>query len=156
MLNRLSDDLAPTIADHAWLMTAVSDNTASNVLIDMVGSPAIRDVASGLGLTQTVLHRHVMRKKRPDEPSNSVSAADLTTMLAAIATGRAASPERCAWMRSPLGDQQYRDGIVHDCGLLQGPGGTIALAILTDGCPEPYPAHELMGRIGELAARIVA
>ncbi len=70
-------------------------------------------------------------------------------------------------MRSLLGDQQYRDGIarhlppgvdyvektgwqsrlVHDCGVLTGPSGRIALAVLTEGYPEPYPAHELMGSI---------
>ncbi len=78
-------------------------------------------------------------------------------------------------MRSLLGDQQYRDGIarhlppgvdyvektgwqsrlVHDCGVLTGPSGRIALAVLTEGYPEPYPAHELMGTIGELAAQVV-
>jgi len=176
VLNWLSRDLFPTIADHAWLMTAISDNTASNVLIDALGFPAIESVRRDLGLTETVLHRHFMStKRRPQDPSNSISARDLTTMLGAIATDCAASPERCAWMRSLLGDQQYRDGIarhlpagidyagktgwlsgiVHDCGLLTGPGGTAALAILTEGYAEPYPAHELMGEIGELAARII-
>ena len=177
VLNWLSLDLAPTIADHAWLMTAISDNTASNVLIDAVGFPAIHKLQDDLGLAVTMLHRHFMStKRRPQDPSNSVSAVDLTAILAAIAADRAASPERCAWMRSLLGDQQYRDGIArhlppgidyagktgwqsgiaHDCGLLTGPGGTIALAVLTEGFPEPYPAHELMGEIGELAARIIA
>lgn len=179
VLNRLSHDLAPTIADHAWLMTAISDNTASNVLIDAVGFAAICELQGDLGLVATMLHRHFMStatKRRPQDPSNSVSAADLTTTLAAIATDQVASPERCAWMRSLLGDQQYRDGIarhlplgvdyagktgwqsgiVHDCGLLTGPGGTVALAVLTEGYAEAYPAHELMGKIGELAARIIA
>lgn len=176
VLNCLSTDLAPTIADHAWLMTAISDNTASNVLIDTIGLPAIDAVRRDLGLTYTILHRHFMStKRRPNDPSNSVSAADLTTMLTAIATDRAASPASCAWMRPLLGDQQYRDGIArhlpkrveyagktgwqsgiaHDCGLLTGPGGTIALTVLTDGYPGPYPAHQLMGTIGELAAGIV-
>jgi len=176
VLNWLSSDLSPTIADHAWLMIAISDNTASNVLIDAVGLPAIESAGRDLGLTETVLHRHFMStKRRPQDPSNSVSAGDLTAMLAAIATNRAASPERCAWMRSLLSDQHYREGIarhlpagigyagktgwqseiVHDCGLLTGPGGTIALAILTEGYAEPYPAHELMGEIGELAAQII-
>lgn len=177
VLNWLSRDLSPTLADHAWLMIAISDNTASNVLIDAVGLPAIVSVGRDLGLTETVLHRHFMStKRRPQDPSNCVSAVDLTAILTAIAADRAASPERCAWMRSLLANQQYREGIarhlpegidyagktgwqseiVHDCGLLAGPGGTIALAILTEGYAEPYPAHELMGRIGRLAAGIIA
>ncbi len=177
VLNWLSHDLSPTIADHAWLMIAISDNTASNVLIDAVGLPAIAAVGRDLGLAETALHRHFMStKRRPQDPSNSVSAVDLTAIMTAIARDRAASPERCAWMRSLLGDQQYREGIprhlpegidyagktgwqseiVHDCGLLTGPGGTIALAVLTEGYAEPYPAQEVMGAIGTLAAQVIA
>jgi len=177
VLNWLSRDLAPTIADHAWLMIAVSDNTASNVLIDAIGFPAVREAQRDLRLTETELHGHFMSaKRRPEDPANSVSASDLTRMLEVIATDRAASPERCAWIRSLLGDQQYRDGIArhlppgvayagktgwqsgvaHDCGLLTGPGGTIALAVLTEGYAEPYPAHILMGSIGKLVAQVIA
>ena len=177
VLNWLSRDLAPTVSDHAWLMIAISDNTASNVLIDVVGLPGIAKVQHDLGLTETALNRHFMSPRRhPAAPPNSVSANDLTRMLEAIAADRAASPERCAWMRSLLEDQQYRDGIgrhlppgvryagktgwqtgiVHDCGLLTGPGGTIALAILTEGFAEPYSAHALMGTIGALVAHDVA
>ena len=177
VLNWLSPDLAPTVADHAWLMIAISDNTASNVLIDLVGFPAVTAAQRDLDLSGTALHRHFMRtNRRPGDPPNSVSADDLTRMLEAVATDRAASPERCAWMRSLLADQQYREGIgrhlppgvryagktgwqtgiVHDCGLLAGPGGTIALAVLTDGYAEPYSAHALIGAIGALVARDIA
>lgn len=177
VLNWLSPDLAPTIADHAWLMTAISDNTSSNVLIDVVGFPAIADVQRDLDLLETALYRPIMSTRQgPNDPSNSVSANDLTRTLEAIATDRAASPALCAWMRSLLGDQQYRDGIgrhlptgvhyagktgwqtgiVHDCGFLSGAGGTVALAVLTEGYAEPYPAHALMGAIGALVARDIA
>lgn len=176
VLNWLSRDLAPTIDDHAWLMTTISDNTASNVLIDAVGFPAIRQAGDGLGLMTTELHQPFMSEKpRSGDPANSVSADDLIVMLEAIATDQAASPEQCAWIRSLLADQQYREGIarhlpsdvryagktgwqtgiVHDCGLLTGPGGTVALAVLTEGFTEPYPAHVLMGEIGELVARAI-
>lgn len=175
VLNWLSKDLAPTIGDHAWLMIAVSDNTASNVLIDAVGFPALEVLPRDLGLSATALHRYFMFSKRPEDP-NTVSAADLVTMLEAMVTDRAASPAQCAWMRSLLGDQQHREGIarhvprgvayagktgwqsgiVHDCGVLTGPGGTIALAVLTEGYTEPYPAHALMGAIGESVAHAIA
>lgn len=175
VLNWLSKDLAPTIGDHAWLMIAVSDNTASNVLIDAVGFPALEMLPRDLGLSATALHRYFMFSKRPDD-ANSVSAGDLVTILEAIMMDRAASPAQCAWMRSLLGDQQHREGIarhmpqgivyagktgwqsgiVHDCGVLTGPGGTIALAVLTEGYTEPYPAHALMGAIGESVAHAIA
>ncbi len=95
VLNWLSEDLEPTVTDQVWLMIAVSDNTASNVLIDTVGLSAIHEVQRDLGLHETMLYRHFMsQKRRPQDPSNSVSAADLTVMLTAIATDRAASAER--------------------------------------------------------------
>lgn len=54
------------------------------------------------------------------------------------------------------GKTGWVSGITHDYGLLTGPGGTAALAVLTEGYSIQYPAHELMGDIGELATRIVA
>ncbi len=67
-----------------------------------------------------------------------------------------------------LGDQQHRDrlarhlpagvtfagksgsltGIAHDTGLLRGPGGEAAVAVLTQGFDDPYVADAFIGDIG--------
>jgi beta-lactamase class A len=93
-----------------------------------------------------------------------------------VAEGRAASPAGCAWVRDLLTGQQHRDrlarrlppgvafagksgslpGLVHDCGLLTGPGGTVAVAVLTRGIPDPYAADAAIGEIGHAAALGVA
>ncbi|MDQ4100053.1 MAG: class A beta-lactamase-related serine hydrolase [Chloroflexota bacterium] len=175
VLNWLHDGLTLTVADLAWLMIAISDNTASNMLIDRVGIDAIHAICARLGATGTRLNRHFMRPRGPDD-HNIVTADDLATLLTAIAEDRAASPDRCAWMRRLLADQQDRDrlarllpegvafagksgwqtGISHDCALLTGQGGTIAIAALTEGYADHHQANDLLGRIGQAAGAVVA
>lgn len=171
VINWLHDGLVLTLDDLAWLMIAISDNTASNLLIDRVGFDAVRATCARLGASRSVLNRHFMR---PADP-NLVTAADLVLLLSAIAVNRAASPERCSWMRRLLADQQLRDrlarrlpddvefagksgwqdAISHDCGLLTGPGGTVAVAVLTRGFTDPHEAAAFIGRIGTLTAGFV-
>jgi beta-lactamase class A len=175
VLNWLHDGLTLTLADLAWLMIAVSDNTASNMLIDRLGVDAIGATCARLGATGTQLNRHFMRPKGPDD-HNYVTADDLVMLLIAIAEDRAASPERCAWMRRLLADQQDHDrlarhlpagvafagksgwqqGLSHDCALLSGPGGTLAIAALTEGFADHHEANALLGRIGLAAGVLVA
>lgn len=169
VLDWLQTGLELTLRDHAWLMIAISDNTASNVLIDAVGRPASHDVQRSLGLTATSLNRRFLGRL-PDQgaPENVATAADLTILLADIAGGTAASPERCAWMLDLLAGQQHTnrlprhlpegvtfagksgslDKIAHDAGLLRGPGGEAAVAVLTQGFDDPYAVDAYIGGIG--------
>lgn len=172
VLNWLQTGLELTLRDHAWLMIAISDNTASNVLIDAAGLPAIHAVQQSLGLTSTSLNRRFLgRLPDPGSPENIAAAGDLATLLTRIANGSAASPGQTAWMLELLGDQQHRDrlprrlpegvtfagksgsltGIAHDAGLLRGPGGEAAVAVLTQGFDDPYAADAFIGEVGRAA-----
>lgn len=169
VLTWLTPGLALTLADHAYLMIAISDNTASNVLIDAVGIDVINRSIVDLGSRETVLGRHFLgRTPLPDEGDNVTSAHDLVTLLSAIADGTAASPRSCALMLQTLTLQQYRDELprllpatiqfagksgwldilVHDSGLFTGPGGTLAVAVLTAGYPDKHAAGTVIGEIG--------
>ncbi len=168
VLNWLSTDLELTLRDHAWLMIAISDNTASNVLIDAIGLPAISDCQASLGLDATSLNRRFIgRLPNPGQPENLATASDLVQVLRAIWLDTAASPASCAWMRSLLAEQKYLDrlprhlpesltyagktgsltGYAHDCGVLSGPGGTLAIAVLTSGFESSYSADAWIGDI---------
>lgn len=169
VLNWLQTGLELTLRDHAWLMIVISDNTASNVLIDAVGLPAVHGVQHSLGLKETSLNRRFLGRL-PDEgtPENVATAGDLVSLLSAIANGTAASVDRTVWMLELLGDQQHRDrlprrfpegvtfvgksgsltGIAHDVGMLRGPGGEAAVAVLTQGFDDPYAADAFIGDIG--------
>lgn len=173
VLNWLSPDLELTLRDHAWLMLAVSDNSTSNVCIEAVGIDAVNAVGEELGVGATRLGRRFMGSDAPPGPSkNRATANGLVAVLAAIEEDRAASPGQCAWLRQCLSDQQHVDRlprhlpegvtyrgktgtisrIAHDCGVLTGPKGSIAVAVLTEGFENPYDADRFIGRIGTAVA----
>lgn len=176
VLTSLRPDLPLSTNDLAYLMIAISDNTASNTLIELVGDERIEQTIQTLGLTGTQLNRRFIgRLPGPDEPDNWTTASDLVTLLAGIAADTAASPDQCRWMRDLLLQQQHRDrlgrelpenisfagksgslpGIVQDTGLLTGAGGTVAVAVLLEGVADPYIADALLGQIGRAAAKLV-
>jgi len=75
-----------TIRDYAVLMVTLSDNTATNVLIDRLGMDAIAARMQSLGLKATKLRRHMMdlaAARRGDE--NVSSPDDLVRLLQAMA-----------------------------------------------------------------------
>jgi beta-lactamase class A len=172
VLTWLADGLVLSLRDLAYLMIAISDNTASNLVMDAVGVDAIRTTIAALGLTGTELNRRFIgRLPDPGMPENWTTAADLARLFAAIATDRAATPAACAGMRELLALQQHRDriprllperfafagksgslpGIVHDSGLITTERGTLALAVLTRGLQDQWAADDLIGRIARAA-----
>ena len=178
VLHGMSSGLELSFADLTYLMIAISDNTASNLLLDRLGFPAIGATIAALGLRQTALNRSFLgRAPRGDEPENFTSARDLGTLLSAIAEGTAASAASCTRMREILALQQHRDriarnlpdGVVfggksgtlpslcHDTGLIQGPSGTLALAVLTRNHrdADPYAMDARIGRIAAAACKAV-
>ncbi len=61
VLLRFSDGgSALSLRDLAVLMIVLSDNTATNILIDRVGMPGVNDTLARHGLKQTRLHRRMM------------------------------------------------------------------------------------------------
>jgi beta-lactamase class A len=173
VLRGLSPGLELSVDDHAWLMVAISDNTASNVLIRAVGLPAVAEVAADLGLAGTHLRRPFLGAIPTDHlPRNETTAPDLVALLAAVADDRAAPAGECAWMRGLLAQQQHLDrlgrdlpagvafagksgsldGVTHDCAILTGHGGRVVVAVLTDGVTDRFAVDALLGRVGRVAA----
>jgi len=68
------------LADHAFLMLAVSDNASTNVLLDHLGFDAVNAEIEWLGLENT----RVRRKMMSDGPENETTAVDLATGLARL------------------------------------------------------------------------
>lgn len=175
VLKGMEPGLSLTIDDHAYLMIAVSDNTASNVLIAAVGLAAVQAVTADLGLTQTHLRRPFLGALPVDDlPRNQISARDFVTMLAAIADSTAASPAACQWMRDLLRAQQHverlgrdlphgvgfsgksgsLDGTVHDGAILDGPTGQVIITVLTSGVRNDFEADILLGQLARTAVLI--
>ena len=172
VLKGLEPGLSLNLDDQASLMITISDNTASNVLIEAAGLGAVQAAMTDLGCTGSHLRRAFLGAIPTDDlPRNEMTAADLVLLLAAIADDRAASPAACEWMRGLLRQQQHLDrlgrslpagitfggksgsleGIVHDCAILDGPGGQVIIAVLTSGVTDRYAVDAVIGDLGRAA-----
>jgi beta-lactamase class A len=83
-----------TLRDLATMMVAVSDNSATNVLIDKVGMQNVNAMLAAQGLTQTKLQRKMMDTKAAQEGRENVSTPrEMMTLLARIYQGKLLNPE---------------------------------------------------------------
>ncbi len=83
-----------TNRDLAQFMVAVSDNAATNVLIDRVGRDNVNATLRGLGLTKTMLRRKMMdigAARRGDE--NVATPQEMVRLLEMIYKGKALNKE---------------------------------------------------------------
>lgn len=119
-------DLAPglrlTITDLCHLMIVVSDNTATKMLVRLLGKDRINQSFTEWGLAATTL---VWDEGSDDPRRYAVSSArDLAHLMELIATGEIVSPIACAAMRNHLERQQHREQIPR---FLPGPPDVIVM-----------------------------
>jgi beta-lactamase class A len=80
--------LSLSVRDTAVLMIVLSDNTATNLLIDRVGMDAVNKRLDGLGLTKTRLRRKMMDLKAAAEGRENVSTPlEMLTLLEKVWKG---------------------------------------------------------------------
>jgi beta-lactamase class A len=83
--------------DIAQFMIAVSDNTASNVLIDRLGMENVNATLRNLGLTKTLLRRHMMDSEAAKRGNENVSTPrEMARLLETIYKGKALNTELTA------------------------------------------------------------
>jgi beta-lactamase class A len=83
--------------DLAQFMIAVSDNTAANVLIDRVGMENVNATLCSLGLTKTLLRRHMMDFEAAKRGNENVSTPrEMARSLELIYEGKALNKELTA------------------------------------------------------------
>lgn len=173
VLKALAPGLELTWNDLATLMITVSDNVATNLIIDRLGMETIQAWIDKAGLADTRLGRRMMDRAAMDAGrGNWTSAADMETLLSAVAAGTCVSGEASRRMRQALEAQQIHDrlprrlgngvrvanktgnfaDVIHDAGLVTWPGGTLVIALLTRGV---QPAWQAMDAIAEVAALLV-
>lgn len=85
ILRAFSRELRPTIEDLTYLMIAISDNTASNVLLKRVGIEAVNTTMRRLGLRRSRIERLFMDYgAREAGLENRTTAGDMATLFAEI------------------------------------------------------------------------
>ena len=101
ILQSLRPDVEMSIFDLASLMMVMSDNIATNQIIDIVGMDRVREFCKEKGLDRTWLWQKMIHKGPPpaDMPEglipNATTAADLGVLMEKIAAGTIVSPESC-------------------------------------------------------------
>jgi beta-lactamase class A len=157
VLLHLHDGLDLTVDDLLYLMISISDNTATNLLIDLAGLDGINATLDELGLTTSRMNRRMLgRTPREDEPENWIVPAEMARLMHLIVTDRAASPASCLAMRDLLAKQQCQTRIsrylpegtvwgsktgslpdvVNDVGFVTTGRGTLSIACFVSGLGE--------------------
>jgi beta-lactamase class A len=89
VLRDLSLGVRLSVRDLATLMIVVSDNTATNLLIDLVGIDAVNRTLADFGFAQTRLRRRIAFSPPGAQPRplGVTTPAELADIMAALATG---------------------------------------------------------------------
>lgn len=110
VLNHLASGVEMSVRDAAVLMIIISDNTATNMMIDHVRLDRINDTMRKLGLPQTTIFQRLGGTKAGlDARKMSVSTAgEMSHLLELIAQHEAVSPEASEDMLRIMRRQDYR------------------------------------------------
>ena len=172
VLASLSENLSLTIEDLLTLMIIVSDNTASNLLIDRLGSNSIQELCHSLNLKETRLLRKMMDFKAMEGGLNNfTSALDIITCLKVMDHSPEFSQTSREKMLNILQQQQFdhklpakmdKDavfvgnktgelpGVEHDCAILKYGDKTGYIAVLIDELEENESGKYIIAQIGKL------
>jgi beta-lactamase class A len=164
VLSEFSDGIKIDLKTAVNLMITISDNTATNLVIDKVSSNNVNAFMKQLGLNDTLSLRKIGGggdAKAWDEPVNKLfgigvsSPKDMVSLLEKLEKGEVVSKEASAEMIAILKRQQYTDGLGRnlldtvpiasksgsldrlrsDVGIIYTRRGRIAIAITCDDNP---------------------
>lgn len=101
-----------TFLDLITLMIITSDNTATNILIDLLGYEKINQMANILDLKSTVLQRKMMDFQAAKEgKENLTSAIDMGIIMEKIYDKSILTEDMCRLMNHILSRQTHRDSL---------------------------------------------
>ena len=109
ILRDFGPGLQPTLRDLAMMMVIVSDNSATNLLLDRVGGPQrVNATMRDLGLASIVVHRRIVFGEITTNGSLAEAAPrDLMRLVAMLAREELVSPAASREMLAILGRQRY-------------------------------------------------
>ncbi|MDH7602207.1 MAG: class A beta-lactamase-related serine hydrolase [Armatimonadota bacterium] len=180
VLRYLHSGIKLTLLDLLWLMIIVSDNTATNIVMDLIGIENVNKTLRSMGYTQTTLRRKMYDWDAIERGLDNVcTAAEMADLLVRIARREAVGGEWDEKALDMLSHQQEtsrlglflpgeaklanktgsREGIFHDCGIVTGPGFRYTIAVFTRDARSTGDAHLTISRISKavydhFAARI--
>jgi beta-lactamase class A len=170
IIQALSEGVSLSLLDLIVLMIIVSDNTAANKLIKILGMKRINDRIQSMGLPSTVLNREMMDFNALNEGiENFTTAADMVNCLKLIKEGGLFPKKNCSRMLDIMEAQQFREklpaladhqrlkianktgelpGIEHDCAIFTAGSDALYAAVLMDGLSCREEGKHLIRLIG--------
>ncbi|HEX5580551.1 MAG TPA: serine hydrolase [Gemmatimonadaceae bacterium] len=113
ILQSLHDGHEITVGDAAWLMTTISDNTATNLLLDKVPMRVVWDKMESLGLPHTKVHSRTFQRYTSVAVDSSAKYGlgvttpnEMARLFELLAGGKAVSPRADSAMLATLADNQ--------------------------------------------------
>ncbi|AFY89360.1 beta-lactamase [Chroococcidiopsis thermalis PCC 7203] len=169
ILRQLKPGLKLCLYDLAVLMTVVSDNTATNLLIDKLGIDNINDSIQRIGLTHTIL-QYKMYDSISTSQDNLTTPSDMLRMLEAFIQDKHLLSKYGDEPLKILEGQQCKNklhlgipkgarlanktgetlGTEHDIGVLLGREETVIIVVMTTGLSENYQGIELCRDVARL------
>lgn len=157
--------------DLITLMIIVSDNTATNILIDLLGYDNINKMGDKLGLNNTILSRKMMDFKAIKEgQQNYTSAMDMAIIIESIYRNQILSPDMCDLMIDILKKQKYKDclcrfllenvsiahktgglkNLSHDIGIFYLDNMDYLLGVFVTEASSDIEAKEIIGKVSKV------
>jgi beta-lactamase class A len=171
MLGALSPGARITLRDLATMMVAVSDNGATNVLIDRVGMENVNRTLQELGLKTTKLRRKMMDLKGAGEGRENISTVrEMVTLLRLIHEGKVLNPQltpdfwkmlaskKDSRMRHAIPDEVVvaskpgsLEGVRNESGVVFVKDRPFVVSVMTSYLHNEKDGEEAIGRITKLA-----
>jgi beta-lactamase class A len=104
-----------TVKDLILLMMTISDNTATNVLIDILGMENINDTGIKLGLEGTKLQRKMMDFEAAKKGRQNLTVPrDMLKLMESLYKNEILNPQACSEMLSIMSTVVSRDFMIRD------------------------------------------
>jgi beta-lactamase class A len=177
VIRHLHDGIALTLGDLLYLMMSISDNTATNLLIDVVGMAEVNAVMRALGMTGSTLGRKMLGVASEAASENWAVPDEFADLTMALFDGRAATVESREKMLAVLELQQNdrriarhlpREGgprwgsktgslagVCNDVGFVMTRGGPLVLAVFCEAVADPLEGERVIGDVAAAALRVV-
>lgn len=109
VLQHLTPGLSLPLQDIMMLMIIQSDNTATNILIELVGIENIQKTMKEAGMENSTFYNKLMLNSPNPKGANRITAEDIGKLLHKMAIGELVSSKASSQMVEVLKKQQIRD-----------------------------------------------